>query len=100
MINLSENIENIDKTLDGAASDTNSKETFEKNLKELEMIVKALENGNTSLDEMLAMFEKGVRLTRECTAALDKAEQRINVLIKNRETGEMTAQPFKGAAEQ
>lgn len=100
MINLSENIENIDKTLDGAASDTNSKETFEKNLKELEMIVKALENGNTSLDEMLAMFEKGVRLTRECTAALDKAEQRINVLIKNSETGEMTAQPFKGAAEQ
>ena len=97
---MSENIENIDKTLDGAASDTNSKETFEKNLKELEMIVKALENGNTSLDEMLAMFEKGVRLTRECTAALDKAEQRINVLIKNRETGEMTAQPFKGAAEQ
>ena len=97
---MSENIENIDKTLDGAASDTNSKETFEKNLKELEMIVKALENGNTSLDEMLAMFEKGVRLTRECTAALDKAEQRINVLIKNSETGEMTAQPFKGAAEQ
>ncbi|HIV85228.1 MAG TPA: exodeoxyribonuclease VII small subunit [Candidatus Monoglobus merdigallinarum] len=90
----------MDKTLDGAASDTNSKETFEKNLKELEMIVKALENGNTSLDEMLAMFEKGVRLTRECTAALDKAEQRINVLIKNSETGEMTAQPFKGAAEQ
>jgi len=40
------------------------KENFESNLKELEEVVKALESGEVSLDEMLSLFEKGIKLTK------------------------------------
>ncbi len=71
-----------------------NKATFEKNLNELEQVVKSLEGNEISLDEMIAMFEKGVTLTRECTKALNEAEQKITVLMKNRDSGEIEEQPF------
>lgn len=71
-----------------------NKNSFEKNLGELEKVVKALEDTNVSLDDMIALFEKGVGLTRECTSALDAAEQKITVLMKNRETGQIEEQNF------
>ena len=70
------------------------KNNFEKNLSELEQVVKALEDNDVSLDKMIELFEKGVGLTKECTDALNAAEQKITVLMKNRDTGEMTEQPF------
>ncbi len=76
-----------------------NKQSFENNLKELENVVKTLESGEVSLDEMLTLYEKGISLTKACTSALDEAEQKINVLTKNRETGELEAQPFKGMGE-
>lgn len=79
--------------------ENNNKDLFEKNLKELETVVRELEGGEVSLDRMLELFERGVRLTKQCTKALDAAEQKINILIKNRDTGEMTEQPFAGMGE-
>ena len=76
-----------------------TKQNFETNLKELEGVVKALEGSEVSLDEMLSLFERGIRLTQECTAALDTAEQKISILMKNRETGELEEQPFAGLGE-
>ena len=70
-----------------------SKETFENNLKELEGIVKALESSDISLDEMLELFEKGIKLTKSCTSQIENAEQKISVLMKNKD-GEMTEEPF------
>lgn len=75
------------------------KQNFETNLKELESVVKALESSDISLDEMLNMFEKGIKLTKECTDALDAAEQKITILMKNRENGEMEEEPFGGIGE-
>ncbi len=79
--------------------ENNNKDLFEKNLKELETVVRELEGGEVSLDRMLELFERGVSLTKQCTKALDAAEQKINILIKNRDTGEMTEQPFAGMGE-
>ncbi len=70
------------------------KNNFEKNLGELEQVVKALEGNDVSLDEMMELFEKGVSLTKKCTTALNEAEQKITVLMKNRDSGEMEEQPF------
>jgi exodeoxyribonuclease VII small subunit len=75
------------------------KQNFEASLKELEGVVKALEGGEVSLDEMLTLFERGIYLTKECTTALDSAEQKISVLMKNRDNGEMEEQPFAGLGE-
>ncbi len=75
------------------------KQNFETNLKQLEEIVRALEGTDVSLEEMLSLFETGIHLTKECTTALDEAEQKITILMKNRETGEMNEEPFGGLGE-
>lgn len=65
---------------------------FEKSITELENIVKTLEGGNLSLDEMVQYFEKGIKLSAECNKLLDEAESKINVLVKK--DGEITKQAF------
>ncbi len=67
--------------------------SFEENIKELENIVKSLEAGDVSLDEMLKLFEEGVKRTKECTKQLKNAEQKITVLMKDAE-GEVKEVPF------
>ncbi len=58
-------------------------QTFETSLKELEKIVRRLENGDLPLEESLKLFENGVRLSRECQERLNQAERRIEVLLKD-----------------
>ncbi len=59
------------------------KQTFETSLKELERIVRRLEEGDLPLEDSLKLFEDGVKLSRECQARLDQAERRIEVLLKD-----------------
>jgi len=58
-------------------------QTFESSLKELEKIVRGLEEGDLSLEESLKLFEDGVRLSRECQERLNQAERRIEILLKD-----------------
>ena len=57
--------------------------SFETAIKQLEVIVNSLENGDIPLDEALALFEKGVKLTEVCTAKLAAAEKQIKLLVKD-----------------
>lgn len=54
---------------------------LEKALAELESIVGQLESGELLLEKSLKQFERGVRLSRECQAALQEAEQRVQLLM-------------------
>jgi len=54
---------------------------FEESLASLEALVSAMEEGDLSLEESLQAFEKGIRLTRECQSALQKAEQKVQILM-------------------
>ncbi len=56
------------------------KMSFEAAIARLEEIVRALENGNTPLDESLSLFEEGVSLVKLCNDRLDGAEQKIKML--------------------
>ena len=69
---------------------------FEKQLKELEEVVANMEAGELTLEESLKAYEKGIRLTRECQASLDDAQQRIDILVER--DGKLTEEPFEGSA--
>jgi exodeoxyribonuclease VII small subunit len=63
------------------ASKNNKSLDLEKAMAELEKIVAQLESGDLSLEKSLQQFEKGVRLSRECQAALNEAEQKVQILM-------------------
>lgn len=55
---------------------------FESALEKLESIVDELEKGNLTLDEALAHYEEGVRLSRFCANKLKEVEGRIEMIVK------------------
>jgi exodeoxyribonuclease VII small subunit len=56
---------------------------FEAALAELEQLVDQMEAGDLSLEASLAAFERGVKLTRQCQAALRSAELRVKQLTRD-----------------
>ncbi|WP_372964932.1 exodeoxyribonuclease VII small subunit [Marinobacter sp.] len=66
---------------------------FEKSLDELEKLVRDLEQGELPLEQSLAAFERGIKLTRECQNALKSAEQRVEQLVQNSD-GTLETRPF------
>ena len=62
-------------------------QNFESSLAALEKIVRDLERGELPLEKSLELFERGVKLSRECQERLQEAERRIEVLLQ-RDGGE------------
>ena len=69
---------------------------FEQSLAELQALVERLENGELSLEDSLTTFEQGIRLSRECQAALHQAEQKVQILLER--DGELSEAPFSSDA--
>ena len=55
---------------------------FEKTFAELEELVEKMEDGDLSLEESLKYFERGMLLTKNCQQALNKAEQKVRILLE------------------
>jgi exodeoxyribonuclease VII small subunit len=70
---------------------------LEKSLEELEALVTRLESGDLPLEQALKEFEHGVKLTRRCQAALQEAEQKVEILLKRTAAAEPS--PFAPSAE-
>ena len=70
------------------------KPDFETSLKELEEIVEQLETSDLALNETLAKYEKGIKIYKQCYQILEKAEKKINILLKN-STGDIRTEEFK-----
>ena len=70
------------------------KRDFETSLKELEEIVEQLETSDLALDETLAKYENGIKIYKQCYQILEKAEKKINILLKN-STGDIRTEKFK-----
>ncbi len=56
---------------------------FEDALTRLEEIVARLEKGELPLEESLALYEEGIKLSRLCHAKLEEAEAKIELLVKD-----------------
>jgi exodeoxyribonuclease VII small subunit len=73
---------------------------FETAIAELESIVKKLEEGDLALEQSLALYERGVQLSRFCHARLEEAERRIEILTERgelkRAPSSLTDEPDRG----
>jgi exodeoxyribonuclease VII small subunit len=71
---------------------------FDQVLAQLRTVVEKLEGGNLSLEQSLAAFEEGVKLSRQGARILDAAESRVELLTRD-EQGERTVPLPAGALE-
>ncbi len=67
---------------------------FEKKLSKLEEIVTKMEKGDLALEDSLKFFEEGIKLSRECHAQLNEAEQKVKKLIGFDEQGQPISENF------
>ena len=68
--------------------------SFEDSLQQLNEAVRRLESSDLALEEALQAFEEGIRHSRDCHRLLQKAEERIEMILKN-EHGEFEVVPMK-----
>lgn len=66
--------------------------SFETAIGELERIVSQLESGDLELEQSLALFERGIELTRLSQSKLQEAEQKVQILMAKQDQLEL--QPF------
>lgn len=64
---------------------------------QLEALVRKLEDGDLKMDDALSAFEQGIRLSRQCQQALQRAEQKVQALIER--NGELQEVPFSAEDE-
>jgi exodeoxyribonuclease VII small subunit len=59
--------------------------TYEAAREELVEVVRILEQGGVSLEESLALWERGEHLARVCQEWLDGARQRLDAVMERRQ---------------
>ena len=72
-----------------------SREKFEVMLAKLEELVRRMETGEMTLEESLAAFEEGIKLSRNCSKTLDEAQRKVEILLHDVE--KLSTAPFAGA---
>jgi exodeoxyribonuclease VII small subunit len=72
-----------------------SSPAFEEILSRLNTVVEKLEAGDMTLEDSLALFEEGVRLSRLGSVRLDEAERRVERLLNEDGKTAMIASPDK-----
>ncbi len=55
---------------------------YEKAIEKLEEIVKQLESGGISLEKSLEKFEEGVKLIKYCNKELNRAQKKVEMVVK------------------
>ena len=57
--------------------------SFEESLRNLQKIIEKLEDKNTTLDEGIAQFEKGVLITHSCLEIINAGMGKVTLLQKD-----------------
>lgn len=56
--------------------------TYEEAFGELSELVERLQGGDLPLDETIALYERGMRLSFQCERFLDDADRRVETLVR------------------
>lgn len=75
------------KMTDQEETKENRRPTFEEAAAELQSIVDRLNSGSVPLDEMVALYEKGAKLSEYCTALLKEYDGRIEKAVRGTSGG-------------
>ena len=70
------------KVLSKRSKTMEDKIDFEKELKRLEEISSKMENKAISLDESIALYEEGIKITKKLEEALKEAEKKVEAVIE------------------
>lgn len=68
---------------------------FEQAMERLDEIVRQLERGEAPLEEALSLFEEGTKLVKQCSAQLERAEQKVSKLLAGPDNT-VQEKPFSG----
>ncbi len=71
--------------------------SFEESLTELDTIVQSLEQGELSLEDSMALFERGLNLSKISQTKLQAAEQKVKILLEK--NGEQQLSDFSVSAD-
>ena len=55
--------------------------TFEDKIRELEAIIKELEEGEVNLDDAIEKYTSAMKLAKECSLKLKNAEENVNKIL-------------------
>ncbi|OFW18267.1 MAG: exodeoxyribonuclease VII small subunit [Acidobacteria bacterium RIFCSPLOWO2_02_FULL_59_13] len=72
----------------------NPEMSFEAGLERLETVVKELEQGDLPLEQALALFEEGMKISAQCRRQLEAAENKVEILLKKADS-KVTTEPFE-----
>lgn len=86
------------KTTKSKGSSKKAKLSFEEALEKLRAAVTELENGDLTLTESLEQYEHGIGSLKECYAALNEAQRKIELLVGMDEEGNLKTGEFDSAA--
>ena len=59
---------------------------LENKIKELQKITEQIESPDLSIDESLALYEKGAGLAKECLTAINEVKGKINIIKQDIDT--------------
>ena len=79
---------------EGRNVEVTAEPSYEEAYRGLSDVVEQLEKGELTLEQSLALFERGMALARLCESKLDEAEQKVRQLIGVRE-GSPEYAPFE-----
>jgi exodeoxyribonuclease VII small subunit len=65
-------------------SEEYEKMSFEEAMEALETVVAKLDSGEGTLDESIELFQKGILLSRLCSARLEEIEKKVRILTDNK----------------
>jgi exodeoxyribonuclease VII small subunit len=74
--------------------------SFEASIQRLTQIVERLEQGDLTLEDSLQLFEEGVKLSRLSQDRLERAQKRVEKLLRVDEQGRAETEPFETSADE
>ena len=65
---------------------------FEDAMNRLDEIVRELESGKVSLDKSIALFEEGIKLSKQCEVQLKSVEEKAVKILQNNELNDFSVE--------